>query len=60
MKVFVVNRSFYHEKEGFYLLESLLIENQEMLNLCPFNFKELNFKYLLMLSGVLKVLLALS
>lgn len=37
-----------------------------MLNLCPFNFKELNFKYLLdtsvilMLSGVLKVLLAFS
>lgn len=37
-----------------------------MQNLCPFNFKELNFKYpldtsvILMLRGVLKVLLALS
>lgn len=37
-----------------------------MLNLCPFSLKELNFKYLLdtsvilMLSGILKVLLALS
>lgn len=46
--------------------ESLLIKNQKMPNLCPFLCKELNFKYLLdtnmifMLSGVLKVLLALG
>lgn len=65
-KIFHVNRSFYQEKEGNYLSESLLTKKQKTLNLCLCNFRELNFKYLLgtsaifMLSGVLKVLLALG